>query len=128
MSPTEFMGAYEAATNAHDVDATLELIADDAVYLFSDQSSHFGKEAIRNVLVANFGTIKNETYRIHDLRWLAGSEEVAACVYAFDWSGEIDGRPAGGSGRGTSVLRRIEGNWRVAHEHLSRGRLGGHVD
>ncbi|MGO9234611.1 MAG: nuclear transport factor 2 family protein [Methylocella sp.] len=54
---------------------------------------------------------------------MAASEEVAACVYEFGWSGEIDGQPASGSGCGTTVLRRIEGTWRVAHEHLSRGRL-----
>jgi uncharacterized protein (TIGR02246 family) len=123
VSPTEFMHAYEAATNGHDLEGTLALIADDAVYLFSDQSSHVGKDAIRAVLQANFNAIRNEAYRIHDLRWLAASEEVAACVYTFDWSGEIDGKPASGSGRGTSVLRRVDSNWRVAHEHLSKGGL-----
>jgi uncharacterized protein (TIGR02246 family) len=123
MSPTEFMRAYEAATNAHDLDATLELIAEDAVYLFSDRSAHVGKDAIRKVLRDNFDAIRNETYRIGDPQWLAASEEIAACVYTFDWSGEIDGKPASGGGRGTTVLRRIEGNWRVAHEHLSRGSL-----
>ncbi len=117
------MRAYEAATNAHDLEGTIALIADDAVYLFSDQSSHFGKDAIRTVLQANFAAISNETYRISDLRWLAESGDVAVCVYAFDWSGEIAGKPASGSGRGTSVLRRVKGSWRVAHEHLSRGNL-----
>lgn len=123
MSPTEFMRAYEAATNAHDLAGTLGLIADDAIYLFSDQSSHVGKEAIGKALEANFNSISNETYRIQDIRWLAASQEIAACVYRFEWSGEIDGKPASGSGRGTTVLRRTDGNWRVAHEHLSRGGL-----
>lgn len=123
MSPTEFMRAYEAATNTHDLEGTLALIADDAVYLFSDESSHVGKAAIRAALRANFDAISNETYRIHDLRWLAASDEVAACIYSFDWSGEIDGKPAGGAGRGTSVLRRVAGDWRVVHEHLSHGGL-----
>lgn len=117
------MRAYEAATNAHDLAGTLELIADDAVYLFSDQSSHIGKQAIRAALRANFDAISNETYRIHNLRWLADADGIAACIYAFDWSGEIDGKPAGGAGRGTSLLRRVGGEWRVAHEHLSRGDL-----
>jgi uncharacterized protein (TIGR02246 family) len=123
MLPAEFMRVYEAAVNARDLEAALELIADDAVYLFSNQAAHVGKEAIRNAIQANFDTIKNETYRIQDMRWLAATEELAVCVYAFGWSGEINGQPASGSGRGTSVLRRIQGNWRVAHEHLSRGRL-----
>lgn len=123
MQPTEFMRAYEAATNAHDLAGTLGLIADDAIYLFSDRSSHIGKKAIGEALEANFNSISSETYRIHEIRWLAAAQEIAACVYRFEWSGEIDGKPASGSGRGTTVLRRIEGNWRVAHEHLSRGGL-----
>jgi ketosteroid isomerase-like protein len=117
------MQRYEASTNAHDLDATLAMIADDAVYLFSDQSSHVGKAAIQKVLTANFRSIRNETYSIRDLRWLAVSETVAVCVYAFAWTGEIDGCVASGSGRGTSVLRGTGGNWLVVHEHLSRGPL-----
>lgn len=105
MLPTEFMRAYEAATNAHDLAGTLGPIADDAIYLFSDQSAHIGKEAIGKALAANFKAISDETYRIGDSRWLITSQEIAACVYKFEWSGEIDGKPINGSGRGTTVLR-----------------------
>ncbi len=62
------MRVYEAAMNARDLDAALKLIADDAVYLFSNQASHIGKEAIRNAIQANFETIKNEIYRVQDIR------------------------------------------------------------
>jgi ketosteroid isomerase-like protein len=123
MSPTEFMRTYEAAANAHNLDKTLELIADDAIYLFSDQSAHIGKRAIRKAVEFNFNSIKNEKYKIEHLVWLAASKEVAACVYEFNWSGEIEGRFVTGGGRGTTVLRYVDGNWRVAHEHLSRGRI-----
>jgi uncharacterized protein (TIGR02246 family) len=123
MSPTEFMRAYEAAANRHDLQATLDLIGEDAIYLFSDQSSHVGKQAIRRAIQTNFDAIKAETYRIEHLRWLASSDSVAACVYEFYWRGEVDGKPAEGQGRGTSVLKRVDGNWQIVHEHLSRGYL-----
>ena len=123
MSPDEFMRTYESATAAHDLEATLALIADDAVYLFSNESSHVGKDAIRKALETNFAAIKAEAYRIEGLRWLATSDDVAACAYEYFWSGEIGGKPASGRGRGTAVIRRIQGEWRIAHEHLSRGRL-----
>ena len=32
MSPTEFIRAYEAAANRHDLEAMLAMIADDAVF------------------------------------------------------------------------------------------------
>jgi ketosteroid isomerase-like protein len=123
MTPDEFMRSYEAATCAHDLEATLGMIADDAIYLFSNGTSYVGKEAISRVLQTNFELIKAETYAIHGLRWLASSDDVAACVYEFAWSGEIDGKPASGNGRGTTVIRSVGGQWRVAHEHLSAGPL-----
>lgn len=123
MSPDDFMRMYESATAAHDLEATLALIADEAVYLFSNQSSHFGKDEIRAVLTRNFETIKAETYEIRDLRWLVSTEEVAVGLYEYHWSGEIEGKAVSGHGRGTSVLRRSGGAWRVVHEHLSAGRL-----
>jgi ketosteroid isomerase-like protein len=123
MTPDEFMRSYEAATCAHDLEATLGMIADDAVYLFSNGTSHVGKQAIHRVLQTNFEMIKAETYAIRGLRGLASSDDVAACVYEFAWSGEIDGKPASGNGRGSTVLRRAGGQWKVAHEHLSTGPL-----
>jgi ketosteroid isomerase-like protein len=118
------MRAYETTTNAHDLEALLELIADDAIYLFSDRSSHIGKASIGRAIQINFDAIEGETYRIQHLKWLATSEDVAACVYEFDWSGRIEGKPASGAGRGTTVIRRMDGRWKVAHEHLSSGGLG----
>jgi ketosteroid isomerase-like protein len=123
MSPEEFMCEYEATANTHDLEATLALIAEDAVYLFSNESSHVGKDTIRKAIQRNFDTIKAEKYAIHDLIWLAQSDDVAVCIYEFDWSGEIHGKLASGGGRGTTVIQRAVGRWRVVHEHLSRGRL-----
>ena len=123
MSPADFMRQYEARTDAHDLEGTLALIDAEAVYLFSDGSSHIGKEAIAEVLASNFANIVDETYRIADLRWLASTADLAACVYTFHWAGTIDGRPASGNGRGTSLLRRDGESWLVVHEHLSKGGL-----
>lgn len=123
MTPDDFMRRYEAATNAHDLAGTLGLIAEDAVYLFSDRTTHIGKAAISDALAANFDNIRNETYAITGLRWPAISDTVAVCIYGFSWTGEIDGKSASGSGRGTSVLRRDDGHWLVVHEHLSAGTI-----
>ena len=123
MSPAEFMRAYATAANRHDLEAMLEMIADDAIFWFSDRSSHVGKDAIARAIQINFDAIKNEEYRITDLTWLAESSDIAACVYEFHWSGEVAGKPASGGGRGASLLRRIDGQWRLAHEHLSPGKI-----
>jgi ketosteroid isomerase-like protein len=123
MSPAEFMRAYETVLNAHDLDGTLALIADDAVFLFSNETSHVGKAAVAVAIGANFDAIKLETYRVSGLRWLAESDDVAVCIYQYHWAGEIGGQAMIGGGRGTNVLRRDDGAWRIVHEHLSRGGL-----
>ncbi|MFQ5919684.1 MAG: YybH family protein [Thermoplasmata archaeon] len=117
----EFMSRYERATDSHDLDGVLSMIDDDAIYLFSDESVHVGRQAVERVLRRNFDLIQDESYSIDNLRWLASSDEVAACVYDFSWSGTIKGQEASGSGRGTSVIRRLGNEWKVVHEHLSRG-------
>jgi 2,3-bisphosphoglycerate-dependent phosphoglycerate mutase len=120
----EFIRKYEAATASHDLEATLELIADDAVYWFSDGGTYHGKDAIAAAIRSNFEAIKDEDYRISDVKWLAVSEDVAACVYSFSWSGMVGGTQTSGSGRGTTVIQKVDGEWRVVHEHLSRGPFG----
>lgn len=122
-TPDEFMLEYERATDSHNLDAAISMINEEAIYLFSDESVHVGKQAIERVLRHNFELIQDESYSISNLTWLAKSEEVAACVYDFTWSGTINGQDAFGSGRGTTVLRRSGKEWKVVHEHLSRGKF-----
>ena len=124
MTPAEFMRAYETSGRKGGLEYTLSLIDDDAVYWFSDGSSHAGKSAIERAIRKNFEAIKDETYRISDIVWLAQSGDFAACIYRFDWSGIVRGAPASGSGRGTSVLARRGDAWVVVHEHLSKGQPG----
>jgi ketosteroid isomerase-like protein len=123
MTPDQFMAQYERATGSHDLEGTLALIAEDAVYLFSDQSCHIGKPQVPAVLANNFSAIRNEHYQLSALRWLTSSQHLAVCIYQFSWSGEIDGTPRSGHGRGTTVLRRTDADWLVLHEHLSAGAL-----
>ena len=103
----------------------LSFVADDAVYLFSNESCHVGKDAVRGAIARNFDAIKNETYGTSKLRWLVRTDELAVGVYEYAWSGDIHGERMSGGGRGTTVLRRRGDRWEILHEHLSRGGLDG---
>lgn len=118
-----FIKQYERTTNSHDLEAILSLIDVEAIYLFSNGMVHVGKEAIKEAIGRNFEVIQDEKYIIENLTWVANTPEVAVCVYDFAWSGMMNGEPASGSGRGTSVMIRSGENWKVIHEHLSKGRF-----
>jgi ketosteroid isomerase-like protein len=115
----ETFARFEDAANSADFDKVAPLIADDAVYWFTDGSFE-GLPAVRRAFEATWDAIHDEVYRIEDVRWIAVSETVAVCIYRFVSSGLVDGRPFSASGRGTNVLARGPAGWKIVHEHLSR--------
>lgn len=113
-----FLKRYEDATNTHDFEQVAELIAEDAVYWFTDSSCE-GIAAIRAYFDKGFATVKEEVYSIRGVRWIAQSDTVSTCTYEFHWQGYIDGELREGGGRGTNVLVKRDGRWQIIHEHLS---------
>lgn len=94
------------------------LISDKARVIFSNGSSHAGKEAIRIAYERNFSTIENEEYRVENVHWLLEASDSAAYMFEFRWTGLIEGRKASGSGRGTAVLVREADRWVLIGEQL----------
>jgi uncharacterized protein (TIGR02246 family) len=121
-SPAECLAAFEAALAKADLDAAMALLTDDVVFFYSNGSAHFGRDAIRAAIQANFDSVQDDDYATRDHLWLAQSDAAAVCIYSFAWTGTMDGKPVGGRGRGTTVFRREASGWRIAHEHLSQGR------
>ncbi len=116
-----FLKQYEKATNSHDFNNVRPLIAPEAIYFFSNENL-FGIAEIEKAFTDTFNTIKDETYSINDVQWLAISDTVAVCVYNFHWVGVMDGERKEGSGRGTNSLVKRDGDWLMVHEHLSKPR------
>ena len=121
MSPAETKREIVRRMRVKDLEGTMALIADDAVYFWSNGSAMFGKAEIAEGMKTNFASIQDDTYDVHDLTWIAETDDVAACVFRFVWTGKIDGEPVSGRGRGATVLKRVDGAWRIAHENLSQG-------
>lgn len=115
----DFLKQYEVATNSHKFDNVQSLVAVDAVYWFSDGSFE-GHATIREAFEKTWATVKNEVYKIVNVRWVAESDSVAVCIYEFQWRGEIDGIEQSGVGRGTNAMSKIGGAWQMVHEHLSK--------
>jgi ketosteroid isomerase-like protein len=122
MTPQEYMMEYERRGALRTLDAMMELIAHDAVYFFND-GSYRGIDAIRAAFEATWAyEVKDESYAIEDVRWIAEDQATAVCTYSFRWegaSGHSGERRLLGLGRGTQVLRKTGDRWQTVHEHLS---------
>jgi ketosteroid isomerase-like protein len=113
-----FMKAYEEGNNSHDVERVAPMITPDATYWFTD-GSYSGLAQITTAISETFRAIQNETYQISELEWIYVTTEHAACRYRFAWTGLVGGQLRSGEGRGTNVLTKHEGFWKIHHEHLS---------
>jgi hypothetical protein len=91
-APTAFVRGYEQATNSHDIARLAPLIAPEAGYWFTD-GTHRGRDAILAAIAETFATIRDETYQIADLEWVAVGSTHALCRCRFCLTGTVTGEP-----------------------------------
>jgi len=119
-TPEDFVSCYERALASQQWSAVDPLVHDDVCVTFSTGAVHKGRSAVRGAFEANFAAIEDERYRIANIHWVLRSDSMAVYLFDFQWSGRIAGRMTQGSGRGTSVLIRAGGGWKLLVEHLGR--------
>ena len=116
MSARDVLKAYEDRINRQDFHLLTDLIAPDATFWFSN-GTYSGIAAIRAAFEATWRVMgPSERYWLDQLEWIAEGDSAAACIYRFNWEITVDDS---GSGRGTTVLRRVDDRWWIVHEHLS---------
>ena len=118
MEPEDFIRAYERALATQDWNQVEPLIHANACITFSDGTVHKGKSEVKRAFENNFSIIQDETYSMLNVHWVLRSVETAAYLFDFHWSGYINGKPAQGAGRGTSVLIKERDIWQLLVEHL----------
>jgi len=119
MSASEHMKLYEAKINLHRFEEVEPLISPEAVFWFTD-GTYQGVDEIRAAFERTWRELQGDAYWLENLEWITVDETAASCIYRFCWRAQIDGQTFEGTGRGTTVLRRERGQWKIIHEHLSR--------
>ena len=117
MNYTTALSAYIEALNTHSWERIAPHVAADAVFIFTEDP-FIGHAAAKAAFEKTFKLIENEVFSLHDIVWTVITEDVATCHYEFRWKGLINGQESSGGGRGTTILRKVDGQWLVAHEHL----------
>jgi uncharacterized protein (TIGR02246 family) len=120
----EMLEAYAAAVRAKDVDAFVNLYADDVrTFDLWNVWSYDGKDAFRGMVEEWFGSLGTDTVAVEydDVRTQAG-EDVAGLSAFLTFRGlSAEGEELRSmNNRLTWVLRRAgDGAWKIAHEHTS---------
>ncbi len=116
-TPQDFIPAYEQALASQDWEVIAPLIHPGCVATFTEGTYH-GKTQVEAAFRKTFALIQDEKYALSEVHWVTNTASYAVMTYIFSWSGLINGKPASGSGRGTSVLVRENMQWLLLCEHL----------
>lgn len=111
------LSTYIEKLNTHSWEQIAPCVTEDAVFLFTEDT-FVGKATAKVAFEKTFQLIENEVFSLHDIAWTVVTDEVATCHYEFRWKGLISGQESSGGGRGTTILRRVDGRWLIAQEHL----------
>jgi len=117
MDHIQLIKNYEKALSTYCWDSISFLLHENCTFLFND-GTYIGKEPVSKAFIETFNKIKNEKYKINNLRWIYVKENSASCIYNFSWSGIINKIEKKGSGRGSSVLIKENNKWSIILEHL----------
>lgn len=117
MNHTTALSAYVEALNTHSWDQIAPHVAEDVVFIFTEDT-FTGHAAAKASFEKTFALIQDEHFSLHDIVWTIVTDDAASCHYEFRWKGLISGKEASGGGRGTTILRKVDGRWLIAHEHL----------
>ena len=114
-----FLTAYEEAINRKDLEQVMSLLAKDAIFSSPNADSLKGRSSIRNALEEAWKDGQEETLALHEREWTLATYWTSVCTYQFTVEGRLKDQHQRCEGHRTAVLRRLDGSWRILHEHSS---------
>ena len=124
MSEVEsLLDAYRDAVDAKDVDAFVAIFADDVrVFDMWGTWSHDGIDAWREMAEGWFGSLGDERVRVDfdDVQTTVGEDAAVLSAFVTFAGLSADGQELRSmNNRLTWGLRKVDGTWKVVHEHTS---------
>ena len=121
----QMLDRYAAAVRAKDVDAFVDLYADDVrTFDLWSEWSYDGKDALRGMVAEWFGSLGDDevvVVRFDDVRTQPGTDVAAVNAFTTFAAETPDGTELRSmNNRLTWILRKdADGAWKIAHEHTS---------
>jgi ketosteroid isomerase-like protein len=121
-SVVQFLNHFEELAMKEDFNLLREMIDERAYFRFND-GDFVGRQAIQAAFEKTWRgdpTVRKARFYLTDIVVLTTDQASATATYTYNWEGSQGGREFKVQGRGTRVLVREEGRFRIIHEHLSR--------
>ena len=121
-SVVQFLNRFEEVAEKEDFELIRDMIHERAYFRFND-GDFVGRQAIQAVFEKTWRgdpTVKKVRFYLSDIVVLTTDQSTATATYTYNWEGSQGGREFKIQGRGTRVLLREDGRFRIIHEHLSR--------
>lgn len=121
-SVVQFLNHFEALAAKEDFSLIRDLIDEHAFFRFND-GDFVGRAAIQAAFEKTWRgdpSVKKARFYLSDIVVLSTDRATATATYTYHWEGSQGGREFKIQGRGTRVLVREGGQFRIVHEHLSR--------
>jgi uncharacterized protein (TIGR02246 family) len=111
---------FSAAYSANDIDALVQLYAQNAVLLGTNSPIiSEGRDAVRayftNLKLAGSGN-KNQ---IQDRRTIVVNDNAVVVTGFYEFTRMSEGKPVPGPARFTVLLTKVDGQWLIRHQHSS---------
>ena len=111
---------YIDLTNAHDFSKMSSFLHGDCVINFNGMQWQ-GIQALERYYVDAWNLLKDEKYWTTNVTWLKADETTKVCLYQYHFEGHTDeGKFISGTGKATNVFVKVDGAWKLIHEHLSK--------
>ncbi len=121
-SVVAFLHEFEALAEREEFDLIREFIDENAYFRFND-GDFVGRAAIQAAFEKTWRgdpTVKKARFYLTDIKVLTVDDKTATATYTYHWEGSQGDQGFSIRGRGTRVLLRHAGGFRIVHEHLSR--------
>jgi ketosteroid isomerase-like protein len=121
-SVVAFLNHFEEVAMKEDF-GLLEAMIDERAYFRFNDGDFVGRNAIQAAFERTWHgdpTVKKARFYLSDIVVLTVDKASATATYTYHWEGSQGGREFRIQGRGTRVLLRERGRFRIVHEHLSR--------
>lgn len=121
-SVVQFLNHFEDVAMKEDFNLLRDMIDERAYFRFND-GDFVGRQAIQAAFEKTWRgdpTVRKARFYLSDIVVLTTDASSATATYTYHWEGSQSGREFKIQGRGTRVLLRENGKFRIIHEHLSR--------